>query len=236
VSTQDTQFSIPDVIGKDIARALENEIVFCDLLPGARLTEEDIVNKFGVSRSPVREALRILKQEGLIVMASRRGARIASVTVADLDEVYRCRICLELLAAELAATNRNSDDVEAMKAGLEELQTALHSKNPRFFFAANVNLTDAIHQSTHDTTLMRLLKNVGKQALRYRYLAYARSPELMDKSVEYNREIVSAIISQKPRHAKSLTEDVLESSWKNVRTRIDAFGGDFSAVANAPQV
>jgi DNA-binding GntR family transcriptional regulator len=234
VNTLHTQFSIPDVIGKDIARALENEIVFCELLPGARLTEEDIVKKFGVSRSPVREALRILKQEGLIVMASRRGARIAPVTVTDLDEVYRCRICLEVLAAELAATNRNSDDAEAMKAGLEELQTTLHSKNPRFFFAANVYLTDAIHQSTHNTTLKRLLKNVGKQALRYRYLAYAQSPELMDKSVEYNREIVSAIISQKPRHAQSLTEDVLESSWKNVRARIDAFGGDFSAAANGP--
>lgn len=234
VSSQDTQFRIPDVIGKDIAKALQNEIVFCDILPDTRLTEEDIVKKFGVSRSPVREALRILKQEGLIVMASRRGARIAPISVDDLDEVYRCRICLEVLAAELAANNRNSADVEAMKAGLKELQTALPSKNPRLFFEANVHLTDAIHQSTHNTTLKRLLDNIGKQALRYRYLAYVRSPELMDKSVEYNREIVSAIISQKPRHAQSLTEDVLESSWKNVRARIDAFGGDLPAAANAP--
>lgn len=234
MNAPDTQFRVPDVIGKDIARALEAEIVFCELAPGTRLTEEDIVRKFGVSRSPVREALRILKQEGLIVMASRRGARIAPVSVEDLDEVYRCRICLEILAAELAADNRSPDDVKTMKSALKELQTALPENNPRRFFEANVHLTHAIHQSTHNTTLIRLLDNIGKQALRYRYLAYARSPELMDKSVEYNREIVGAIISQKPRHARSLTEDVLESSWKNVRARVDAFGGEFPAAANTP--
>jgi DNA-binding GntR family transcriptional regulator len=103
---------------------------------------------------------------------------------------------------------------------------ALQLKNPRTFFEANVVLTNAINASTHNRTLIRLLANIGKQAFRYRYIAYQRSPDLMERSVDYNTEIVEAIISQKPRHARSLTEDVLESSWKTVRERIGALGDD----------
>jgi DNA-binding GntR family transcriptional regulator len=216
-----TTFRTHDVIAKDLVRALEKEIIFCELAPGARLTQEDIVGRFNVSHSPVREALRSLKQDGLIVMASRRGARVSPLMVEDLDEIYKCRIPLEALAAEIAATDRTNEACKAMSASLQGLRMALQLKNPRTFFEANVVLTNAINASTHNRTLIRLLANIGKQAFRYR-----RSPDLMERSVDYNTEIVEAIISQKPRHARSLTEDVLESSWKTVRERIGALGDD----------
>jgi DNA-binding GntR family transcriptional regulator len=221
-----TTFRTHDVIAKDLVRALEKEIIFCELAPGARLTQEDIVGRFNVSHSPVREALRSLKQDGLIVMASRRGARVSPLMVEDLDEIYKCRIPLEALAAEIAATDRTNEACKAMSASLQGLRMALQLKNPRTFFEANVVLTNAINASTHNRTLIRLLANIGKQAFRYRYIAYQRSPDLMERSVDYNTEIVEAIISQKPRHARSLTEDVLESSWKTVRERIGALGDD----------
>lgn len=217
---------VPDIIAKDLEKSLQELIVFCDLAPGTRLREEDIVQRFKVSRSPVREALRLLAQDGLIVMASRRGARVSSISVADLDEVYICRIALEKLAAELAARNRTGDDIELMKASLDGLRAALADKNPRSFFAENVKLTHAFYQSTRNGTLQRLLANVEMQALRYRYIAYQQSPTLMDRSLEYNLEIVNAIIGQKPRHARALTEDVLENSWKNVREQIDGLSFD----------
>ena len=226
MTATDNTFRVPNVIAKDLAQALEEEIVFGELAPNTRLTEEEIVKRFNVSRSPVREALRILKQDGLIVMASRRGARVPPLSVADLDEIYMCRIALEALAAEQAVIHRMPEDAEEMTASLDRLRKALPDKNPRIFFEANVALTTAIHRATHNVTLMRLLANVGKQALRYRYLAYLHAPELMQRSVEYNVEIVDAILSNKRRHARSLTEDVLESSWKNVRQRIHALASN----------
>lgn len=214
------QFRVPETIAKDLSHVLGRQIIFGELAPDTRLTEEDLVEKFSVSRSPVREALRVLQQDGLIAMASRRGARVSQISVQDLDEVFMCRIPLEALAAELAATHRTESDIDQMQAAIERLRDVLPRKDPQGFFEANVELTDTIHQSAHQGTLARLLATIGKQALRYRYLAYLRAPDLMDRSLDFNIEITDAIARKRPRHAKSLTEDVLENSWKNIRAQI----------------
>lgn len=217
---------VPETISKDLAQVLERQIIFGELAPDTRLTEEDLVDKFNVSRSPVREALRVLKQDGLITIASRRGARVSPISVRDLDEVFMCRIPLEALAAQQAAVNRTEDDIRQMRDAVENLRDVLPRNDPRGFFEANVLLSDVIHHSTNQATLMRLLSSIGKQALRYRYLAYLRAPILMDKSVDFSVDIVEAIIQQRPRHAQALTEDVLENSWKNVRIEIGTLQAD----------
>lgn len=229
-----SEFRVPETISKDLSQVLERQIIFGELAPGTRLTEEDLVEKFNVSRSPVREALRVLNQDGLITIASRRGARVSPISVRDLDEVFMCRIPLEALAAKQAAANRTDDDIRQMRDAVENLRDVLPRNDPRGFFEVNVLLSNAIHHSTHQATLKRLLSSIGKQALRYRYLAYLRTPILMDKSVDFSVEIVDAIIQQRPRHAQSLTEDVLENSWKNVRNeigKIEVLSADQSAAS-----
>lgn len=210
-------FRVPDIIAKDLARHLEDQIIFGDLSPDTRLVEEEIVQRYNVSRSPVREALRALEQEGLAVRESRRGVWVSPLALEDLEEVYSCRILLEGLATELAAQNHSQEDIAEIKATFAMLEAQREANDMREFFRTNLRLSGAIHSAAHNRTLKRLLGSVGKQSLRYRYLAYSHSPEMMGASVEGNREIIAAIERGNARHARILMEDLIQRSWTVIR-------------------
>lgn len=211
------EFRVPDIIAKDLARHIEQQIIFGDLPPRTRLVEEEIVHRHNVSRSPVREALRMLEQEGLAVRESRRGVRVSPLAVEDLDEVYQCRIVLEGLAAELAAQNYIDEDLGAMKLTFAQLETAHKGNDKREFFKHNLQLSRDLYTAAHNKTLKRLLETVGKQSLRYRYLAYSHAPEMMGASIEGNRDIIKAVEMRNARHARNLMEDLVQRSWTVVR-------------------
>ena len=210
-------FQIPDVLAKELARFLQDQIVYGDIAPGTRLIEEDVVRRYSVSRSPVREAFRFLEQDGLLVRDRRRGVRVGVLSVADLDEIYACRIPLEGLAAEAAAQHRTQAHLPALEAAMAGLQAAFGEANLREYFQQNVRLTDQILLASGNATLRRLLGTIGKQALRYRYLAYSRNPTMMQLSVETNRGIIDAILHQRGRMARMLTEDLIQQSWQVIR-------------------
>ncbi len=217
VDRRDSAFRVPEVIAKDLARHLEEQIIFGDVSPRSRLVEEEIVQRCNVSRSPVREALRALEQEGLVTRESRRGVWVSPMGLEDLEEVYSCRIVLEGLSAELAAQNRSDEDLAGIKATFDALEAQGEENDMREFFRINLALSSKIHSAANNATLKRLLGSIGKQSLRYRYLAYSSAPEMMSASVEGNREIITAIERQNARHARILMEDLIQRSWTVIR-------------------
>lgn len=210
-------FHIPDVLAKELARFLQDKIVYGELAPGTRLIEEDIVRRHSVSRSPVREAFRVLEQDGLLVRDRRRGVRVGLLSVTDLDEIYACRLPLEGLAAEEAAKHRTDAHLPALEEAMNGLQNAFCAANVCEYFEQNVRMTDCILLASGNATLRRLIGIIGKQALRYRFLAYSRTSAMMQLSVETNREIIDAIVHQRGRTARTLTEDLIQQSWKGIR-------------------
>ena len=102
------------------------------------------------------------------------------------------------------------------------LRAAYDRGDLRGFFRQNVRLSEQIYLAAGSATLKRLLGNIGKQALRYRYIAYRDAPELMGVSIEANSEILDAIARKRWRHARLLTEDVIQRSWTRVREIIAA--------------
>jgi DNA-binding GntR family transcriptional regulator len=210
-------FRVPAVIATELAQHLEEQIVYGDLAPGARLIEEDLVRKHDVSRSPVRESFRLLEQDGLVARESRRGVRVSPISLADLNEVYTCRLALEALAAETAAAHRTDANIAALRRALADLEAAFRTHDPRQYFRCNVMLTDCIHAAAGNATLSRLLRSIGKQSLRYRYLAYRDAPEMLPISVEGNQQIIDAIVAQRARHARTLTEDLIQISWNKMK-------------------
>lgn len=205
------------VMPEVLAEALASAIVFGELAPGGRIIEEEIAARYDVSRSPVRDALRRLEADGLVVREDHRGARVTPISRRDLDEVYQCRIELEGLAAQQAAKNwaEPADQVFAEK--LAAMRNAFKANDIRAYFIANVEFTDAVHRASGNATLQRLLKSIGKQALRYRYLAYQSAPKLMGMSVEGNREIVDLVRARKGAQARRITEQLIERSWRTIR-------------------
>ena len=213
-----SEFRIPDVLAKELVRFLQDQIVYGDIAPGVRFIEEDIVRRYDVSRSPVREAFRLLEQDGLLVRDRRRGVRVGMLSARDLDEIYACRIPLEGMAAETAAEHHTDGHVPALQAAMAGLQDAFAGSDVREYFQQNVRLTDQILLASGNATLRRLLGTIGKQALRYRYLAYCRNPDMMQLSVEANREIVDAILRRRGRIARTLTEELIQRSWQGIRS------------------
>ncbi len=212
-------FRRPDAIATELARALEEQILYGELAPETRLVEEEVAQRHGISRSPVREALRLLEQDGLVLREARRGIWVAPIGRADLDSVYSCRVALEGLAAEQAARARTPAHIEALRAALAAMETA---PDIRAYFRANVGFTEAVHAAADNPTLRRLLNGIGKQALRYRFLAYSRAPVLMKRSLAGNRELLGAIIEGRPARARDITEDLIRGSWETVRGAVEA--------------
>jgi DNA-binding GntR family transcriptional regulator len=186
-------FAIPTVIGAEVARALSTEIITLRLEPGSRLTEEEVCARYGVSRSPVREALKVLEADGLIVRSARRGVRVTPISRQDLDEVYTCRAALEGLAAAGAAKNPDRVvDVE-LAALLVALEAAISSRHVGQFFESSVAFTSALHRHCGNKTLTRMLDGIDKQARRYRYLAHAWTHEMLEISLQNYKEVSEAV-------------------------------------------
>lgn len=205
------------LVPRRVAGVLEQEIILGRMAPDTRIIEEDIAERFGVSRSPVRESIRLLERDGLIVRAERRGSRVSPVSLRDLDEVYACRMALEGLAAAEAAERRTDAALQQLKEGMARLREAFGGGDTATYFHANVAFTDAVHRAADNVTLRRLLAGIGKQALRYRFLAYREAPGLMSVSLDGNRALVDAIRRRDRDAARSATEELIENSWRTVR-------------------
>jgi DNA-binding GntR family transcriptional regulator len=214
-------FRLPDLIAKDLARVLSDEIILGRLAPDTRLVEEEVAKRYGVSRSPVREALWLLVQDGLAVRSARRGLWVTPIGRADLDEVYSCRLALEGLAAEQAARVRTPSQIETLREAFAALERAHGEGDATAYFRANLQFTDAIHGMAQNATLRRLLNGIGKQALRYRYLAYSRAPQLMKLSLAGSRDILNAIVKGEPERAREITERLIRGSWQAIGHAID---------------
>lgn len=226
------EFRIPKGISTELRQHLEDRIIFGEIPAGARLVEEEVVRDYDVSRSPVREALRMLEQDGLLVRESRRGLRVGKLTISDLDEVYSCRLALECIAAEQAAHNRTETDLAELHRALDAMAAAQPDRQA--FFRANLHLSGCIYESTHNRTLIRLLQSIGKQAMRYRYYAYTADETLVSASVRSNRAIIEAIEACNPAHSSALTKDVITNAWNSVRSALQRSEAAEQAAAIPP--
>lgn len=218
----ESEFRPPRVLAQELAAFLERKIIFLELDIGPRLTEEEIGRRFGVSRSPVREAMRILENDGLVVRLPRRGAWVSPITLEDVNEVYACRLPLEGLAAELAAGRSSRVSAEPLHRAFEALERT--SGDVRAYFESNVAFTQTIHAMAGNRTLKRLIENISKQGLRYRYLAYSKLPHLIDTSIGGNRKVFKAILKGDAETARAVSEQLIRNSWNKIVAYLEGQG------------
>jgi DNA-binding GntR family transcriptional regulator len=213
------------VIPEELTEILQAEIIHGRLTPESRLTEEEIALRYGVSRSPVREALRNLEGEGLVVRAVRRGIWVAPLSLRDLDEIYACRISLEGLAAEQAAASDDLRLKERLLQLLPAMRSAAERQDVEEFFAKDVEGSEIIYRLANNSTLNRLLRGLNKQALRYRYFAYSKRESTVSLSMAGTDRILKAIASSQARDARQMTEQLIEGIWREMRPVLqESFG------------
>ena len=171
----DAFLPLRDVVFQTLRQAILRE----DLAPGERLMEIPLANKLGVSRTPLREAIRMLEQEGLVVMIPRRGAQVAGISEKSLRDVLEVRKSLEKLAVELACERMTEEDMKEMNRAEEAFSAAVHEGDALRIAETDEQFHDVIYNSTGNTKLVQLLNNLREQMYRYRR---SRDVELAKKA------------------------------------------------------
>jgi DNA-binding GntR family transcriptional regulator len=175
-----------------VVDGIRNMILKGHLTPGDRLRQDELADAFGVSTMPIREALRQLQVEGLVVFYPRRGATVASLSVSEYKEIYRIREELEGLACHWAAENFDRIPIDHLRSLLEELETAeanqddIHRRMQlvrEFFFT--------VFEASEKAHLLRILSNLWDLSQQYR-LYFSSHPELVPQRLANYRNIYQA--------------------------------------------
>lgn len=180
-----------DVVFQTLRRA----ILTGELGPGERLMEIHLANQLGVSRTPVREAIRNLELEGLVVTIPRRGAEVAQITADDMRDVLEVRRNLDILCAKLACERIDDENLEKLIHAAQVFNEATESGDHAQIAAADVEFHNIILQSTGNKKLISLVGNLSEQIYRYRY-EYIKDSGDYSQLIREHGEILNAIQSR----------------------------------------
>ena len=151
-----------------VFNTLREAILKGELKPGERLMELQLASKLGVSRTPIREAIRMLEQEGLAVTIPRRGAEVARMTEKDMEDVLQIRAALDELAVQLATEQITDEQFDALEQARQNFENSLKSDDVKEIAQADVAFHDAIYNATGNAKLVSMLNNLREQMYRYR--------------------------------------------------------------------
>lgn len=175
-----------------VFNTLRQAILRGELKPGERLMEIKLANKLGVSRTPIREAIRMLELEGLVIMIPRKGAEVADISEKSLRDVLEVRGALEELAVCLACKRIDEEGITRLRQAAKEFKAVLGSEDVTRIAEADVAFHDIIYTATGNERLIQLLNNLREQMYRYR-VEYLKQKGFHGKLVEEHDEMISAI-------------------------------------------
>ena len=175
-----------------VFNALRRAILRGELKPGERLMEIQLANKLGVSRTPIREAIRKLELEGLVLMVPRKGAEVAEITEKNLRDVLEVRCALEELAVQLACDRIDPERMQQLLDAAAHFRDILGTADITELGEADEAFHDVIFQATDNRRLIQLLNNLREQMYRYR-IEYLKKKECYPQLLEEHAAIIQAI-------------------------------------------
>lgn len=171
---------------------LRQAILKGELEPGERLMEMQLAEQLGVSRTPIREAIRKLELEGLVLMIPRRGAIVAKITEKDLRDVLEVRSSLERLSTELACDRILDSTIDELRQAQEAFKEALNQDDITLQAQRDVEFHDVIYKATDNLRLIQMLNNLREQMYRYR-LEYLKHDLAHQTLIEEHEAIIEAL-------------------------------------------
>lgn len=175
-----------------VFHTLRQSILKGELQPGDRLLEIQLAKKLGVSRTPIREALRKLELEGLVLMVPRRGAEVAAITEKGLRDVLEVRRSLEELAIELAIQRMSDENIADLEEARIAFRESLSSNDEIRIAQADEHFHDVIYRGTYNDKLIQMLNNLRDQMYRYR-LEYIKDTGKRQTILVEHENILNAV-------------------------------------------
>ena len=202
-----------------VFNTLRQAILRGELKPGERLMEIQLANKLGVSRTPIREAIRKLELEGLVLMIPRRGAEVAEITERSLRDVLEVRAALEELAVDLACDRIKEEDIQKLREAAKEFEEVSKSDDVTALAEADVKFHDIIYFATENQRLIQLLYNLREQMYRYR-VEYLKRQEVHATLFAEHERIIECIVKHDKATAKQVTSVHIDNQMTTVADTI----------------
>lgn len=200
----------------DAYERLRTEIVEGEFAPGTALVEVSLAERYGTSRTPIREALRRLEQDGLVERGSR-GMCVRTRSPEEILEIYEVRITLEATASGAAAQRRTELDLIRIKAA-QSTMAGVSSTDSHAMAAANRNVHETIWAASHNGTIVDLLTRLNNHLTRYPATTLS-SPGRWDEALAEHDAIIAAIEARDHLRAAELAGAHMETA-RNLRLEI----------------
>jgi DNA-binding GntR family transcriptional regulator len=191
------------------------------LQPGERLMEIKLAEELGVSRTPVREAIRKLELEGYVIMMPRRGTYVANLSIRDINEVFEIRTSLDSLASGLAAERITDEELERLERLLVMIGEYIEAGNMEKIVETDTEFHDILYQASRNSRLIGIIMNLREQLTRFRAMSMAYPGRLKETLEEHSR-IVEAIAQGNAKLAQKASELHMEKSEKTLLVSMEA--------------
>ena len=198
-----------------VFNTLRQAILRGEMEPGERLMEIQLAQKLGVSRTPIREAIRKLELEGLVIMIPRKGAEVAHITEKDMRDVLEVRATLEELVVALACKNVTDEKLAELKAANKLFETAIVSKDVVNIVDADVHFHDIIYTMTDNARLIQIINNLREQMYRYR-LEYVKDARTHSILISEHNDIIKQLKDRNVEQAKKVIYQHINNQEKGI--------------------
>ncbi|MGB4504234.1 MAG: GntR family transcriptional regulator [Syntrophaceticus sp.] len=204
----DTYKPLREVVFETIREAIIDGV----LGPGERLMESQLAEELGVSRTPVREAIRKLELEGFVVMVPRKGAYVAGISLKDIADVFEVRAALEALAMVLAAERITEEELEELERILVRKAEIIEQQQEiSLFIESDRKFHDTLYQASRNQRLIQMLTNLQDEIHRFRSVSLA-FPGRMQVALDEHRKIVEALADRDIARAEALAWEHIENA------------------------
>jgi DNA-binding GntR family transcriptional regulator len=196
-----------EIVFETIREAIINQV----LKPGERLMEIQLAEELGVSRTPVREAIRKLELEGFVVMVPRKGAYVAGISMKDIHEVFEVRGALEALAASLAAERITEEELEEMERRLVKEAEETEANNLESIVEIDTSFHALLYKAARNERLINFVNLLQEQLHRFRSASLAR-PGRSKTALEEHRKLIEALAERNGKLAEQLAREHIENA------------------------
>jgi DNA-binding GntR family transcriptional regulator len=214
----------PVGLGAQVAEILTQAILEGRFKGGDQLIETDLQAHFGISRSPLREALRELEKKGLVVLVPRKGTFVKRISRKEIEENFPVRAALEGLAAALALPHMDAEALGRMRAALDRMGTAVRTRDTKLFYTHHLAFHEIFIERSGNELIRELLKTIRMQSLWHRF-SYQYYLEDLPKSYRVHQRILKLFEAKAtpPEKLRALVEDHINTALERFLSYLEEF-------------
>jgi len=218
----DKLFKIKDyeLLSKKVYRILKERIIKGDLTQGGKLFEAKIAEQLGVSRTPIREAIKGLAAEGLVKMTPNQGVVVINVSIEDLQEVLQTRRVLEGFAASVAAKKINQEEIAKLEEMIKKMSMIISKPKPDVvaYGELNAEFHNLILKVCANKRLMEICHNLSSADHRFRIRSLRSNPGRLKCSLKEHQDIIEALKRKDAEQAERLSQIHINNVLENILT------------------